>query len=70
MEEVRWRGQDEQPPAALQMQAPYALEARYSTKRDPQWVGYKAHLSETCDDGYPDRIAPVLTPLAPPPMVS
>jgi transposase len=61
MEEVRWRGQDERPPAALQIQSPYDLEARYSTKRDTQWVGYKAHLSETCDDGYPDLITQVLT---------
>jgi transposase len=61
LEEVRWRGQDERPPAALQIQSPYDLEARYSTKRDTQWVGYKAHLSETCDDGYPDLITQVLT---------
>jgi transposase len=61
IEEVRWRGQDERPPAALQLQSPYELEARYSTKRDTQWVGYKAHLSETCDDGYPDLITQVLT---------
>jgi transposase len=61
MEAVRWRGSDERPPAALQLQSPYELEARYSTKRDTQWVGYKTHLSETCDDGYPDLITQVLT---------
>ena len=61
MEAVRWRGPDERPPAALQIQSPYALEARYSTKRDTQWVGYKTHLSETCDDGYPDLITQALT---------
>jgi transposase len=64
MEAVRWRGSDERPPAALQIQSPYDLEARYSTKRDTQWVGYKAHLSETCDDGYPDLITQVMTTLA------
>jgi transposase len=36
METVRWRGPDERPPAALQIQAPYELEARYRTKRDTQ----------------------------------
>jgi transposase len=36
MEAVRWRGPDERPPAALQIQSPYELEARYSTKRDTQ----------------------------------
>jgi transposase len=60
-EEVRWRGQDERPPAALQIRSPYELEARYSTKRETQWVDYKTHLSETCDDGYPDLITQVLT---------
>lgn len=64
MEEGRWRGQDERPPAALQIQSPYDLEARYSTKRETQWVGYKAHLSEPCDDGYPDLITQVMTTLA------
>jgi transposase len=61
MEAVRWRGADERPPAAFQLQSPYALEARYSTKRDTQWVGYKTHLSETCEAGYPDLITQVLT---------
>jgi len=61
MEAVRWRSPDERPPAAIQIQSPYELEARYSTKRDTQWVGYKTHLSETCDDGYPDLITQVLT---------
>jgi transposase len=61
MEAVRWRGPDERPPAALQIQSPYELEARYSTKRDTPWVGDKTHLSETCDDGYPDLITQVLT---------
>lgn len=64
LEEVRWRGPDERPPAALQIQSPYELEARYSTKRDTSWVGYKAHLSETCDDGYPDLITQAITTLA------
>jgi transposase len=61
MDTVRWRGSDERAPAALQIQSPYELEARYSTKRDTQWVGYKTHLSETCDDGYPDLITQAMT---------
>jgi transposase len=61
MAAVRWRSPDERPPAAIQMQSPYELEARYRTKRDTQWVGYKTHRSETCDDGYPDLSTPVLT---------
>lgn len=70
MEAVRWRSPDERPPAAIQIQSPYELEARYSTKRDTQWVGYRTHLSEPCDDDYPDLITPGLTTPAPPPIVS
>jgi transposase len=64
MEEVRWRGQNERPPSALLMQSPYDLDARYCTKRDTEWVGYKTHVSETCDDGSPDLITQVLTTLS------
>jgi transposase len=64
MEDVRWRRKDEEPPSALRMQSPYDLDARYCTKRDTQWVGYKTHLSETCDAGYPDLITHTLTTLS------
>jgi transposase len=64
MEAVRWRGAAERPLAALQIQSPSDLEARYSTKRDTQWGGYTTHLSATCDGGYPDLITQVMTTLA------
>ncbi len=64
MEEVRWRGKDERPPSAVLIQSPYDLDARYCTKRDTQWVGYKTHVSETCDEGYPDLMTQVLTTLS------
>jgi transposase len=64
LEEVRWRGKDERPPSALLIQSPYDLEARYCTKRDTQWVGYKTHVSETCDDGYPALITQAITTLS------
>ena len=60
-ETLRWRTTDEQPPAALRITSPYDLEARYSTKRDTQWVGYKLHLTETCEPEHPDLITQVLT---------
>jgi transposase len=59
--EVRWRTTEEQPPAAVRITSPYELEARYCTKRDTQWVGYKLHLSETCEPERPDLITQVLT---------
>ena len=59
MAEVRWRTTEEQPPAAVRITSPYELEARYCTKRDTQWVGYKLHLSETCEPEHPDLITQV-----------
>lgn len=64
LEDMRWRGDDETPPSALMIQSPYDLEARYCTKRDTKWVGYKTHLSETCDEGYPNLVTQVLTTLS------
>jgi transposase len=64
LETLRWRTTDEQPPAALLIQSPYDVEARYSQKRETQWVGYKVHLTETCDVGQPDLITQVTTTLA------
>jgi transposase len=61
LEVLRWRTGDEQPSAALRIASPYDLEARYSSKRNTHWVGYKLHLTETCDAGQPDLIAQVLT---------
>jgi transposase len=60
-ETLRWRTSAEQPPAAVRIASPYDLEARYSRKRDTHWVGYKMHLTETCDAGHPDLITQVIT---------
>ena len=59
--EVRWRTPEEQPPAAVRITSPYELEARYCTKRDTPWVGYKLHLSETCEPEHPALITQVMT---------
>src|SRR5215468_11321777 len=64
MEEGRWRQNNEEPLSALRIQSPYDLDVRYCTKRDTEWVGYKTHLSETGDEGYPDLITQVLTTLS------
>jgi transposase len=61
LEDLRWRTTDAQPPAAVRLTSPYDLDARYCTKRDTQWVGYKLHLSETCEPEQPDLITQVLT---------
>jgi hypothetical protein len=41
--------------------SPYDTEARYSSKRSVDWVGYKVHLTETCDPDAPHLIVYVET---------
>lgn len=57
----RWRPNDDAPPAGLLIKSPYDIEARYSIKRDTEWTGYKAHITETCDADTPHLIVNVLT---------
>ena len=64
LEEIRWRDTADQPPSSLLIQSPYDVEARYSSKRSMNWVGYKVHLTETCDDAHPNLITQVNTTLA------
>jgi transposase len=40
------------------------VEARYSTKRSMGWVGYKVHLTESCDEGLHHLITDVHTTAA------
>ena len=58
-----WRveNQDELPPCAQLISSPYDLEARFSRKRTTTWVGYKVHLSETCEADQPHLITQVAT---------
>ena len=58
---MRWREVEEMPAAAEQVTSPYDTEARYSTKRDIEWIGYKVHLTETCDADTPHLIVNVET---------
>lgn len=60
-ETVRWREVKEMPAAAEQLTSPYDPDARYSTKRDIEWIGYKVHLTETCDADTPHLIVNVET---------
>lgn len=51
----------ELPSSAEQICSPYDPQARYSTKREVAWVGYKAQLTETCDLEGPHLITNVET---------
>jgi len=61
---LRWRTNDEIPPSAQYIGSPYDLEARYSQKRSTSWVGYKIHLTESCDAELPHLITNVETTIA------
>jgi transposase len=63
---VRWRTDDEGvPPARLFISSPHDVEARYGKKSTTTWVGYKVHLTETCEDEAPHLIVHVATTPAP-----
>jgi transposase len=50
---VRWRTAADLAPAGQRINTPYDAEATYGNKRSTTWVGYKAHVTETCE---PDRV--------------
>jgi len=58
---VRGRAEADWPPSAVLIHAPHDPDARYSTTRDTHGVGYKAHLTETCDTDMPSLITDVQT---------
>jgi transposase len=58
---LRWREVTEMPSPAGLLSSPYDTQARYSTKRDMNWVGYKVHLTETCDESTPHLIVNIET---------
>ena len=66
---LRQRDPKDMPPTARQVESPYETEARFSTKREMSWTGYKVHLSETCDDELPHLLTQVETTIAPAPDV-
>lgn len=64
--EIRWRTEAEGiPPAGVFISSPYDTEARYARKNTTTWVGYKVHLTETCEDDVPHLISHVATTPAP-----
>ena len=64
--QVRWRTEKEgMPPSGLFISSPYDVEARYAKKQTTSWVGYKVHVTETCDDDAPHLITHVETTAGP-----
>jgi transposase len=62
---VRWRSSENIPPPSRYIGSPYDEEAHYSKKRSTTWVGYKVHLTETCEAHLPLVITHVETTSAP-----
>jgi hypothetical protein len=45
--------------------SPYDPDVYYAKERSTTWIGYKVHLTETCDEGGPHLITHVETTPAP-----
>lgn len=66
VEDLHWRTDKEGlPPSTRFIGSPYDAEAHYAKKRSTSWMGYKVHLSETCDENSPHLITHVETTTAP-----
>jgi transposase len=64
MSRVRFKRNQELPPAAEGIESPYDPEARYRQKCDTQWTGYMVHISETCEPTTPHLLTQVHTTTA------
>jgi hypothetical protein len=62
---LEWRDPKACPVASERRESPDEPEARFATKRQLQWVGYKAHLTETGDEELPHLVTQVTTTSAP-----
>jgi transposase len=63
---LRWRTTDDGlPPATQFISSPYDPEAHLALKHATAWIGYKVHLTETCETETPNLITDVQTVLAP-----
>ena len=63
--ELFWRELSNAPPAGSSINSPYDPEALYAQKRDMSWIGYKVHVTETCDDDAPHLLTHIETTPAP-----
>ena len=65
---VGWRaddGADGIPPAAQFVSSPHDGDAHYARKETVTWVGYKVHLTETCEEELPCLVTNVVTTAGP-----
>ena len=62
---IQWRQQKDAPPASIMISSPYDSDAHYAKKKTTSWVGYKVHISETCEPGELHLITNIETTAAP-----
>lgn len=62
--QLHLRADDNQPRGEHRLHTPFDDEARYSAKREMEWVGYKTHLTETSEPDEIHLITQVTTTLA------
>jgi transposase len=60
-EAIFWRKKDQVPPSGGGIASPYDPQARFSIKRQTEWLGYKGHFTEICEAGWPHWITHVET---------
>jgi transposase len=51
----------ERPPVGEWLRSPYDRDVRYGRKRTREWIGYKVHFTEGCEDALPHLITQVAT---------
>ncbi|MBV9279767.1 MAG: transposase, partial [Chloroflexi bacterium] len=62
---LRWRTEQEGiPPSSQFISSPYDLDAHLGKKGTTAWIGYKVHVTETCDEGAQRRLTHVETSTA------
>lgn len=61
---LRWRNSKELAPCGQLIESPHDPEVRYGTKRGRTYLGYKTHVTETCDEDKPHLIINVITTAA------
>ena len=49
------------PPSTKFVGSPFDPDARYARKFTTSWVGYRVHITETCEDGLPNIVTDVQT---------
>ena len=62
---LHWRTNDQTPPPTYRIVSPHDRQARQGRKRDTRWLGYKVHMTETCEKDQPNLVIHVETQPAP-----